>query len=288
MKRLQLILCAATALLALPMLAPAQTDASTWTDPQTGLTWTRQDNGSKVTWNEATAYCRNLHLAGRSDWRLPEVEELRTLFDSSSSTRVENLVVHVNRNIQISSMFQWSNTSAPPAEDGSPSVWMFDFFRAGSPSRHQPAGLTGALCVSGKPPQVQQGATLEQTVTWLNAKLKADAVDKILITPNGIMEVPQGTDGGYNVVFTSVRTISQEECKQYNKDKDTTTTYPCIHLTGGPWYRVIWPNKGTDDPSIKQMYFRFEPGTEMGPILKAFKRLAVIWQASIVDDDLFK
>src|ERR1035437_10122075 len=59
---------------------PAEADVAlnpTWTDPATGLMWTKKDNGSDVDWNQASAYCSNLQLAGYKDWRLPNIEELQ-------------------------------------------------------------------------------------------------------------------------------------------------------------------------------------------------------------------
>jgi hypothetical protein len=61
-----------------------QTSASrsyekTWTD----LMWTKKDNGSDITWQQATDYCWNLRLDGHSDWRLPEIDELENIFRSS-------------------------------------------------------------------------------------------------------------------------------------------------------------------------------------------------------------
>jgi hypothetical protein len=41
-----------------------------WTDPSTGLIWAGKDNGKEVNWHQATKYCRDLRLAGYSDWRL--------------------------------------------------------------------------------------------------------------------------------------------------------------------------------------------------------------------------
>jgi uncharacterized membrane protein YgcG len=53
-----------------------------WKDTATGLTWTVKDNGSAVSANQASDYCSGLRLGGHSDWRLPTIEELETLFDS--------------------------------------------------------------------------------------------------------------------------------------------------------------------------------------------------------------
>ncbi|HEX4005417.1 MAG TPA: DUF1566 domain-containing protein [Acidobacteriaceae bacterium] len=57
-----------------------------WVDPSTGLMWPVKDNGKAVTWHTAMKYCRNLRLAGYSDWRQPTLDELATLVDKVSST----------------------------------------------------------------------------------------------------------------------------------------------------------------------------------------------------------
>jgi hypothetical protein len=54
----------------------------TWMDPSTGLMWTRKDNGSDVTWQQATDYCWNLRSDGHSDWRLPKIDELENISQS--------------------------------------------------------------------------------------------------------------------------------------------------------------------------------------------------------------
>lgn len=52
-------------------------------DTKLGLMW--QDNHSakttEKTWSSAKKYCRNLSLAGYSDWRLPNYNELLTIVD---------------------------------------------------------------------------------------------------------------------------------------------------------------------------------------------------------------
>jgi hypothetical protein len=55
-----------------------------WTDPSTGLIWTAKDNGKDVSWNSATKYCRNLRIAGYSDWRLPNLTELQGIYDENA------------------------------------------------------------------------------------------------------------------------------------------------------------------------------------------------------------
>jgi hypothetical protein len=66
--------------------APQETQArGFWTDPSTGLMWTARDNGKDVTWHKAMNYCRDLRLAGYSDWRLANIGELQAIFDKSAN-----------------------------------------------------------------------------------------------------------------------------------------------------------------------------------------------------------
>jgi len=53
----------------------------TITDNYTGLLWQKIQNSASMTWEEALAYAKNLTLAGKSDWRLPNVKELQSLND---------------------------------------------------------------------------------------------------------------------------------------------------------------------------------------------------------------
>lgn len=72
---------------------------NTVTDQATGLTWQRQtadtnDDGSITpdpypagdlkTWQDALAWCEGSRLAGHSDWRLPNIRELKSLTDRST------------------------------------------------------------------------------------------------------------------------------------------------------------------------------------------------------------
>ncbi len=122
--------------------------SNTWTDPQTGLMWARQDNGSNVNWNQATEYCRRLSLAGYRDWRLPTTDELAAIYDNTQTAKATQSAfdVHIKGRIRLSTGFQWSSSINDIA--GAAYGFGFDNGRAGfgdsTPSR--------ALCVrrSGK------------------------------------------------------------------------------------------------------------------------------------------
>lgn len=51
------------------------------TDHFSGLTWQQTDDGERRDWKQALAYCEGLRLAGREDWRLPNIKELQSLVD---------------------------------------------------------------------------------------------------------------------------------------------------------------------------------------------------------------
>jgi hypothetical protein len=56
-----------------------------WTDPATGLMWAGKDNGKDVSWMKAMKYCRDLRLAGYSDWRLASLAELEGIYDKNAN-----------------------------------------------------------------------------------------------------------------------------------------------------------------------------------------------------------
>lgn len=62
-----------------------QTAASEWVDLQTRLMWTMNDDGKDTKWKEANQYCEELRTGGFSDWRLPSIDELGTIFDRTST-----------------------------------------------------------------------------------------------------------------------------------------------------------------------------------------------------------
>lgn len=74
-----LLLCAA------PLWAAPFVDHSngTVTDQATGLVWQQTDDGTTKTWQGALDYCNTLTLASSSDWRLPNIKELRSIVDES-------------------------------------------------------------------------------------------------------------------------------------------------------------------------------------------------------------
>ena len=63
-----------------------------WKDPNSNLTWsslkTYKNDGTTygLTWDETVSYCNNLSEGGSSNWRLPNIDELRTLIQNCPAT----------------------------------------------------------------------------------------------------------------------------------------------------------------------------------------------------------
>ena len=127
-----------------------------WTDPSTGLMWAGKDNGKDVNFKSAVKYCRELRLAGYSDWRLANMFELQPLYDktidSPGLTRRDNSVKtmwHVKGNLFLTG-YPWAND-----QNKSTSGYHYYFDFNEGKSNDQPSGFPypysfmRALCVRG-------------------------------------------------------------------------------------------------------------------------------------------
>ena len=77
------------------------------TDNFTGLIWQKVQATSTMTWEEALAYSKTVTLAGKSDWRLPNIKELQSLNDPKLTNPSFNKTYFPNI---VSGNF-WSSTS---------------------------------------------------------------------------------------------------------------------------------------------------------------------------------
>ncbi len=125
-----------------------------WTDPATGLMWTRKDNGYALRWQPAVEYCRNLQLAGFSDWQLPSIDELKRIYNPNAMATCGangNMSCQIKGGIRLTSGVVWSSsgTDRPQFMRG------FYFHGAGEPRQHvieldkRGANFDRALCVRG-------------------------------------------------------------------------------------------------------------------------------------------
>ena len=53
----------------------------TVTDTKTGLIWAAKDNGGHINWTNARSYCQSYKGGGHTDWRMPTLAELKSLYD---------------------------------------------------------------------------------------------------------------------------------------------------------------------------------------------------------------
>jgi Protein of unknown function (DUF1566) len=122
---------------------PLSSILPTWTDPATGLIWTKDDNGSSINWQTASNYCSNLRLAGRSDWRLPSIYELIGIVSGNGSNGWK-----VKGGLHVRNGSYWSNTASDTpgrAEiifNGQQGSWGLTFFSVWGVA-------PSALCVVG-------------------------------------------------------------------------------------------------------------------------------------------
>ena len=52
-------------------------------DSKTQLSWQNKPSTKKFNWSDAKSYCSNLTYGGKEDWRLPNIDELKSLVDYS-------------------------------------------------------------------------------------------------------------------------------------------------------------------------------------------------------------
>jgi hypothetical protein len=103
-----------------------------WTDPASKLMWAGKDNGKDVNWHNAMKYCRDLRLAGYSDWRLPTIEELQGIYDKNAFApglvgKDRNVSFAIKGNLFLTGD-EWSSTQRTD-DQGHPDgfAWYFDF-----------------------------------------------------------------------------------------------------------------------------------------------------------------
>lgn len=59
----------------------------TVTDTKTGLMWAAKDNGSLINWQNALSYCKNFSGGDHTDWRMPTLVELASLYDPKDKNK---------------------------------------------------------------------------------------------------------------------------------------------------------------------------------------------------------
>lgn len=97
-----------------------QNGDGTVTDTDTGLMW-QQLEGGHMTWEDALDYCETLELAGFSDWRLPNVNELQSIVDYQQEDPSTNSTVLP----EVESQPYWSSTTLSSNNE---CAWVVSFY----------------------------------------------------------------------------------------------------------------------------------------------------------------
>jgi len=123
------------------------------TDNLTNLVWQKCSMGqtadsectgtaSTDTWENALSYCENLViLEGTSDWRLPNINELKTIVDISRS----NPAIHIGFFPNAATNFYWTSTTK---SNDTTMAWVVSF-NLGSVIGWNKTSTSRVRCVSG-------------------------------------------------------------------------------------------------------------------------------------------
>ncbi len=98
----------------------------TVTDHSTGLMWQKNPSTQQSTWFEGLSSCENLTLGGYTDWRMPNIKELISIFDFGEASPTVNKVFFPN--MQVASLHgYWSSTTNP---ENTIRAWLANFHTA--------------------------------------------------------------------------------------------------------------------------------------------------------------
>ena len=138
-----------------------------WTDPSTSLMWAAKDSGN-ASYETAEYYCRDLRLAGHSDWRLATLAELQSIYDKTANSPglggpsgKDRFEWHVKGNLFLTGPqraydlnWGWNVTD---------NVFDFNEGRSKQSGSWSSSSFIRALCVRESAPQGQEAAQETQT-----------------------------------------------------------------------------------------------------------------------------
>jgi hypothetical protein len=129
-------------------------DNGTVVDTETGLMWASKDDGKGLNEKDAVDYCENYRGGGYTDWRMPSLEELETIFDPLTRNKSG---YHVTKLIDITAELVWGSESPGKASvfnfvDGSKGTAFYEGPGSGTWYKADKDGavITRALPVRGK------------------------------------------------------------------------------------------------------------------------------------------
>jgi hypothetical protein len=78
----------------------------TVTDTKTGLMWPAKDNGNHINWADARSYCQSYSGGDHTDWRMPTLAELTSLYDPGVKNKRG---YHINKLIDTTAESCWAS-----------------------------------------------------------------------------------------------------------------------------------------------------------------------------------
>ena len=97
----------------------------TVTDTRTQLTWQQEDDSVTREWEDALSFCENLALAGHTDWRLPDIKELRSIVENTTYSPA----INTSYFLDAASSWYWSSSTCAYF---CTRAWDIDFYDGGS------------------------------------------------------------------------------------------------------------------------------------------------------------
>lgn len=99
-------------------IGPYAAGNNTVIDQRAGLEWQKSNDATTRTWQNGLAYCEDLSLDAKTDWRLPSIRELKSLVNDS------RYYPAIDPAFTCQSFSYWSSTSVT---DQPKSAWVVHF-----------------------------------------------------------------------------------------------------------------------------------------------------------------
>ncbi|UCE80000.1 MAG: DUF1566 domain-containing protein [Nitrospiraceae bacterium] len=108
-KRISFLVVLAVVLMGVHAFAGKLTDNGdgTVSDKSEGLMWQQAEGGLKK-WQEAVTYCENMSLGGHDDWKLPTIDQLRSMVDKNFAQPMVDTTFFPD--FPPTQIFYWSST----------------------------------------------------------------------------------------------------------------------------------------------------------------------------------
>jgi len=237
----------------------------TVTDTSTGLMWQQAYSPGTGTWEQALAYCEGLNLGGYTDWRLPTVNELRSLLDYS---RYESMINATYFPGTVSS-FYWSSTTDAEFTDRACGVGFYDGYDSGHNKynstyvravRGGQTGSLGNLVISPSKQIVQKEAgttsfSVSTTGTW-----------SATVTSGSWLRITSGASGTnsgtINCSFTSNTALRAATIRVTSSDTSVSPVDVTV-AQQGVWANIALKVNAASNTMANKIYYR--TGTSTTP-----------------------